>query len=106
MARSRSFSRKFLKTGPAGRLFIHGSAARRPTFGVCWIPFLRTRFSYLIISIGNLLHLAQENLAQPLMKRILKSALKGLATLHEKGVIHNGKSTPRRESLNCATNAS
>jgi hypothetical protein len=44
---------------------------------------------------GNLLHLAQKDLLLPVTKRILKDALSGIAELHDKSVIHTGR-TPRR----------
>jgi len=39
----------------------------------------------------NLLRLAQRNLPLSSLKRILKCALRGLAMLHERDIIHNGK---------------
>ena len=38
----------------------------------------------------NLLHLARKELSAPVAKHILKSALLGLAALHEQDIVHNG----------------
>ena len=38
----------------------------------------------------NLLHLARKELSSPVAKHILKSALLGLAALHEQDIVHNG----------------
>lgn len=47
-------------------------------------------FDYLQTS---LLQLAQKNFPQPTMKHILKCALSGIAAMHEKGIVHNGRRT-------------
>jgi serine/threonine protein kinase len=38
----------------------------------------------------NLLELAQKNLPIAVTKRILRDALRGLAALHDKDIVHNG----------------
>jgi hypothetical protein len=40
--------------------------------------------------IGDLLRFSQRKLAAETRKNILRSALRGLADLHERGILHNG----------------
>jgi len=49
----------------------------------------QSTFVYKYFS-DHLLSLAQENPPLPVVKRILKDALRGLANLHEKDVVHTG----------------
>lgn len=49
----------------------------------------QSTFVYKYFS-DHLLRLAQEKPPLPVLKRILKDALRGLATLHEKDIVHTG----------------
>lgn len=41
---------------------------------------------------GHLLSLARRKMPLPVVKRILKDTLRGLAALHDQNIVHNGKS--------------
>lgn len=53
----------------------------------------RSTFVYPYFS-DDLLSLAQQDLPLPVVKRILKDSLRGLAALHEKRIVHTGMTPP------------
>ena len=53
----------------------------------------RSMFVYKYLN-DHLLSLAQKDFPLLLMKRILKDALRGLAELHQKNIVHTGQTDP------------